>query len=76
MIAYVDQITFLYNISIMVNIRVCRPDTSYDEIIETAKTVGCDDLIKALPEDQHMQADSEGGIDDGYALLFYSDNQE
>lgn len=59
-IAYVDQETFLYNTSIMENIRVGRPDASDEEVIEAAKAAGCDDFIRALPDGYQTQAGSAG----------------
>lgn len=60
LIAYVDQETFLYNTSIMENIRVGRRDATDEEIIEAAKAAGCDDFIRALPEGYQTQAGMAG----------------
>ena len=60
LIAYVDQETFLYNTSIMENIRVGRRDATDEEIIEAAKAAGCDDFIRALPEGYQTQAGRAG----------------
>lgn len=49
LISYVDQNTFLFNDSIMENIRVGKRGASDDEIIEAAKRAGCHGFIMELP---------------------------
>ncbi len=49
LISYVDQNTFLFNDSIMENIRVGKRGASDDEIIEAAKRAGCHDFIMEFP---------------------------
>ena len=49
LISYVDQNTFLFNDSIMENIRVGKRNASDSEIIEAAKKAGCHDFIINLP---------------------------
>lgn len=49
LISYVDQNTFLFNDSIMENIRVGRRNASDSEIIEAAKKASCHDFIINLP---------------------------
>lgn len=60
-IAYVDQDTFLFDTSIMENIRMGDPSASYDEVIEAAKAAGCDDFIRALPQGYMTTAGAAGG---------------
>ena len=49
LISYVDQNTFLFNDSIMENIRVGKRGASKDEIIAAAKKAACHDFIIGLP---------------------------
>ncbi len=47
-VAYVSQELFLFNKSIMDNIRIGKPDASDDEVRDAAKRAGCDDFINDL----------------------------
>ena len=49
-ISYVDQNTFLFDDSILGNIRVGKKAATNDEVIEAAKRAGCHDFIVALPD--------------------------
>ena len=49
-ISYVDQNTFLFDGSILGNIRVGKKAATNDEVIEAAKRAGCHDFIVALPD--------------------------
>lgn len=49
LISYVDQNTFLFNDSIMENIRVGKRGASKDEIVAAAKKAACHDFIVRLP---------------------------
>ncbi len=60
-IAYVDQETFLFDESIMENIRMGRPDAADDEVVEAAKRAGCDQFIRALPQGYYTSAGMAGG---------------
>ena len=60
-IAYVDQDTFLFDTSIMENIRMGDPSASDDEVIKAAKAAGCDDFIRALPQGYMTMAGAAGG---------------
>ncbi len=60
-IAYVDQDTFLFDTSIMENIRMGDPSASDDEVIKAAKAAGCDDFIRALPQGYMTTAGVAGG---------------
>ncbi|MCR5529283.1 MAG: ABC transporter ATP-binding protein/permease [Saccharofermentans sp.] len=62
LIAYVDQDTFLYNISIMENIRVGRPDATDEEVVAAAVAAGCDEFIRALPDGYQTLAGSAGDM--------------
>lgn len=61
LIAYVDQETFLFNMSIMDNIRVGKPSATDDEVMKVAERAGCDAFIKALPEGYQTNTGSAGG---------------
>lgn len=58
MIAYVDQETFLFDMSIMENIRIGRPSATDEEVIQAAKRAGCDEFIRALPKGYQTPAGS------------------
>lgn len=49
LISYVDQNTFLFDDSILENIRVGKKSATKEEVIEAAKRAGCHDFIVALP---------------------------
>ena len=59
-IAYVDQDTYLFEMSIMENIRIANPNASDDEVIEVCKKVGCHDFISKLPNGYETQAGVAG----------------
>ena len=61
MISYVDQETFLFDESIMDNIRTANPLASEEQVFTAARKAGCDEFIKELPEGYHTQAGSAGG---------------
>ena len=61
MIAFVDQETFLFDDTIMNNIRIGCPEASDEETIEAAKRAGCDEFIKALPQGYQTPAGAAGG---------------
>lgn len=48
LISYVSQDTFLFNESIMENIRIGRPDASDEEVISVSKLAQCHDFIMEL----------------------------
>ena len=60
-IAYVDQDTFLFDESILDNIRVGCPSATDAEVMEAAKRAGCDEFIRALPQGYHTIAGMAGG---------------
>jgi ATP-binding cassette subfamily B protein len=49
-IATVDQETFLFNTTILENIRYARPEATFDEVVEAAKAAYLHDFIMSLPE--------------------------
>lgn len=61
MIAYVDQETFLFDMNIMDNIRVGKPEASDEEVMRIAELAGCDTFIRSLPDGYQTQAGEAGG---------------
>ncbi len=61
LIAYVDQETFLFDESILDNIRIGRPDASRAQVIEVCKKTGCHAFISALPDGYDTRAGDAGG---------------
>ncbi len=59
MFAMVLQDTWLYNGSIMENIRYGRPDATDEEVIAAAKTAHVDHFIHTLPEGYAMELNEE-----------------
>ncbi len=53
------QDTWLYNGTIMENIRYGRLDATETEVIEAAKAAHCDNFIRALPDGYNMVLDEE-----------------
>ena len=60
MIAYVDQDTFLFDDTILNNIRMGNPEATDDEVMENARRAGCDAFIRALPQGYQTRAGSAG----------------
>lgn len=50
LISYVDQNTFLFDDTILENIRIGKKDATNYEVIEAAKRAGCHDFIVTLPD--------------------------
>ena len=61
LIAYVDQDTFLFDDTILNNIRLGCPDASDASVMENARQAGCDAFIRALPQGYQTQAGAAGG---------------
>ena len=59
-ISYVSQDLFLFDRSILENIRVGRPDATDGEVIEAAKRAQCDDFIRDLENDYNTNAGTAG----------------
>lgn len=65
------QETWLYNASIMDNIKYGNFDASDQEVIEAAKAAHCDEFIKALPDGYNMILNEEASnISQGQKQLF------
>ncbi len=50
MISYVSQDNFLFNMSILENIRIGKPNASEKDVIQAAQRASCHDFIVALDE--------------------------
>jgi len=59
-VAYVSQELFLYNKSILENIRVGRPDATDEEVREAARKARCEEFILRLPEGYDTPAGEAG----------------
>ena len=60
MIAYVDQDTFLFDESILDNIRIAKPEMSDEEIYALAKDLDLDEFISKLPNGYRTLAGNAG----------------
>ncbi len=60
-IAYVEQNNFLFDDTVMENIRVGKADSSDEEVIRAAKAAGCDEFICALDHGYQTVVGSAGG---------------
>lgn len=60
LISYVSQDNYLFDMSVMDNIRVGKPDATDEEVIEVIKKSGCYDFIKNL-KDSFYTVVGEGG---------------
>ena len=60
MIAYVDQDTFLFDKTILENIRMANPQANDEDVYEVAKKAGCHEFIQALPQGYLTEAGSCG----------------
>ncbi|MCR5623750.1 MAG: ATP-binding cassette domain-containing protein, partial [Lachnospiraceae bacterium] len=61
LIAYVSQDNYLFDESIMENIRMGRPDASDEDVINAAKACGCHDFITHLEKGYDTIAGGAGG---------------
>ncbi|WP_428771300.1 ABC transporter ATP-binding protein [Treponema sp. HNW] len=59
-LSFVFQDVFLFQDSILNNIRIGKPSASLDEVVEAAKKAGCHDFIMELP-DGYDTVPGEGG---------------
>ena len=59
-ISYVTQDNFLYNFSILENIRIGRPNATDEEVIEAAKQASCHEFILQLEKGYHTLAGEAG----------------
>ena len=59
-IAYVSQENYLFDQTVMDNIRMGRAGATDDEVVEAAKTCGCHDFIMSLPDGYHTDIGQRG----------------
>ncbi|MCR5426557.1 MAG: ABC transporter ATP-binding protein/permease, partial [Lachnospiraceae bacterium] len=59
-VAYVSQDNWLFDDTIMNNIRMGKTSASDEEVREAARVSGCDDFIRALPEGYETKVGSGG----------------
>lgn len=60
LISYVDQDAFLFNMSIMENIRLGKTEATDKEVMNAAKRAGCYDVIVSLPQGFNTQVGDFG----------------
>ncbi len=60
LIAYVSQDNFLFNMSLLENIRIGKPNASDKEVIAAARKAQCMDFIDRLPEGIFTKAGDSG----------------
>lgn len=59
-VSYVAQDQYLFNTSILENIRMGRPDATYEEVLEAAKKAQCMEFLEKLPQGIHSMAGDAG----------------
>lgn len=64
-ISYVSQDQFLFDVSIKDNIRLGKPNATYEEIIEAAKAAHCHEFITQLPNGYDTKAGEQGSAMSG-----------
>lgn len=60
-ISFVSQDNFLFDGTILENIRIGKPDASEEEVYAAAKAAACHDFIKELPVGYDTQVGLDGG---------------
>ena len=61
-VSFVSQDSFLFDMSILENIRVGKRDASDEEVIAAAKAAGCHDFIMQLPQGYATQVGDVGKL--------------
>ena len=61
LIAYVSQDNYLFDETIMDNIRMGRPGASDEEVVAIAEASGCDEFIRGLDEGYRTRVGGAGG---------------
>lgn len=59
-VSYVAQDQYLFNTSILENIRIGRPDATDEEVLEAAKKAQCMEFLEKLPQGIHSMAGDVG----------------
>ena len=67
-ISFVFQDVFLFNDTVLNNIRVGRPDATIEELCEAARRAGCAEFIEAM-EDDYNTIIGEAGANPIYSCL-------
>ncbi len=60
-ISFVSQDNFLFDGTILENLRIGKPDASVEDVYAAAKAAACHDFIMALPEGYDTQVGLDGG---------------
>lgn len=60
-VSYVSQDNYLFNLSVMDNIRMGRPSATDEEVMEAAKKCGCHDFIMSLEKGYQTICGGAGG---------------
>lgn len=60
-IAYVEQNNFLFDETVMENIRKGKPGATDEEVVNAAKSAGCDEFIRGLDKGYQTIVGSAGG---------------
>lgn len=60
-ISFVSQDNFLFNDSIMENIRIGKPNASDEQVAAAARAAACHEFIEALPEGYKTNVGTDGG---------------
>lgn len=61
-VSYVSQDLFLFNQSILENIRVGKPGATDEEVLEAARRACCDEFVQALPQGYNTLCGAAGGM--------------
>ena len=59
-ISYVSQDNFLFNASVMENIRFAKPNATDEEVVEMAKLAQCHEFIREMADGYHTVVGSSG----------------
>lgn len=59
-VSYVAQDQYLFNTSILENIRIGRPDATDEEVLEAAKKAQCMEFLEKLPQGIHSMTGDAG----------------
>ena len=59
-VSYVAQDQYLFNTSLLENIRMGRPDATDDDVLEAAKKAQCLEFLEKLPQGIHSMAGDAG----------------
>lgn len=60
MVSYVSQDNFLFNISLMENIRIGKLGATDEEVMEAARKAQCTEFVSLMPDGFHTKAGDQG----------------